>query len=41
MTPRQVLFAYVGGVLWGMTLVVGAAVTLATVARDVLRTLNP
>ena len=41
MTPRQVLFAYVVGVLWGMALVVGAAVTLAAVARDVLRVLSP
>ena len=36
MTTRQILFAYVGGLLWGMALVVGAAVTLAAVARDVL-----
>lgn len=41
MTPRQILFAYVGGLLWGMALVVGAAVTVATVTRDVLRTLSP
>jgi len=41
MTARQILFAYVAGVLWGMALVIGAAVTLATVARDVLRMLSP
>nr|WP_311530496.1 hypothetical protein [uncultured Ralstonia sp.] len=41
MTTRQILFAYVGGLLWGMVLVVGAAVTLAAVARDVLRALSP
>jgi len=41
MTARQILFAYVAGVLWGMALVIGAAVTLATVARDVLRVLSP
>lgn len=41
MTTRQILFAYAGGVLWGMTLIVGAAVTVATVARDVLRVLSP
>ena len=41
MTSRQMLFAYVGGLLWGMTLIVGAAVTVATVARDVLRMLSP
>ena len=41
MTTRQILFAYVGGLLWGMALVVGAAVTLAAVARDVLRVLSP
>jgi len=41
MTARQILLAYVAGVLWGMALVIGAAVTLATVARDVLRVLSP
>jgi len=41
MTARQILFAYLGGLLWGMTLIVGAAVTLAAVARDVLRMLSP
>ena len=41
MTSRQMLFAYVGGLLWGMVLIVGAAVTVATVARDVLRMLSP
>ncbi len=41
MTSRQMLFAYVGGLLWGMALIVGAAVTVATVARDVLRMLSP
>ena len=41
MTSRQLLFAYVGGLLWGMALIVGAAVTVATVARDVLRMLSP
>ncbi len=41
MTSRQLLFAYVGGLLWGMALIVGAAVTVATVARDVPRMLSP
>ncbi|CAJ0869566.1 MULTISPECIES: hypothetical protein [Ralstonia] len=41
MTTRQILFAYVGGLLWGMLLIVGAAVTLAAVARDVLPRLSP
>ncbi|WP_439893187.1 hypothetical protein ACS7SF_25160 (plasmid) [Ralstonia sp. 25C] len=41
MTSRQMLVAYVGGLLWGMALIVGAAVTVATVARDVLRAISP
>lgn len=41
MTDRQVLFAYLGGVLWGMALIVGVATTLAAATRDVLRLLNP
>ena len=41
MTPRQILFASVAGRLWGMLLIVGAAVTVATVARDVLQMLSP
>ncbi|WP_257878121.1 hypothetical protein [Ralstonia pickettii] len=41
MTPRQALMAHLGGLLWGVLLIVGAAVTVATVARDVLRMLSP
>ena len=41
MTPRQILFAYVAGLLWGMLLIVGGAVRVATVARDVLQMLSP
>ncbi|CAJ0703955.1 hypothetical protein LMG19089_03475 [Ralstonia edaphis] len=41
MTPRQALLAYLGGVLWGAVLIVGATVTLAAVARDVLLRLSP
>lgn len=41
MTPRQALMAHLGGLLWGMLLIVGTAVTLAAVARDVLQMLSP
>ncbi|MGN8062611.1 hypothetical protein ACTJK4_13200 [Ralstonia sp. 22111] len=41
MTPRQALMAHLGGLLWGMLLIVGAAVALAAVARDVLQMLSP
>jgi len=41
MTPRQALLAHLGGVLWAAVLIVGAAVTLAAVTRDVLQMLCP
>ncbi|CAJ0861454.1 MULTISPECIES: hypothetical protein [Ralstonia] len=41
MTPRQALLAHLGGVLWAAVLIVGAAVTLAAVTRDVLQMLSP
>jgi|GEM_PF-622296 len=41
MTPRQALLAHLGGVLWAAVLIVGTAVTLAAVARDVLPRLSP
>ncbi|MCT7298796.1 hypothetical protein N5J06_11425 [Ralstonia sp. CHL-2022] len=41
MTPRQALLAHLGGVLWAALLIVGAAVTLAAVTRDVLQMLSP
>ncbi|SFP17824.1 hypothetical protein [Ralstonia sp. NFACC01] len=41
MTPRQALLAHLGGVLWAAALIVGAAVTLAAVTRDVLQMLSP
>ena len=41
MTLRQAVLAHLGGLLWGMLLIVGAAGSLATVARDVLRALSP
>ncbi len=41
MTPRQALLAHLGGVWWAAVLVVGAAVTLAAVTRDVLQRLSP
>ncbi|MFT4209120.1 MAG: hypothetical protein QM625_18825 [Ralstonia sp.] len=41
MTPRQALLAHLGGVLWTAVLIVGAAVTLANIARDVVQMLSP